>query len=290
MKGVGIINLGEQLITTVNKSPNTKIGKRQIKQLQLNTKDLINLVSKNDEQVFESYPRRDNDYTFGRHLYSWYNWVLDAKYKTKSNYEVLTMSLKKDGNEVLKGAYSKSKVKDGEIKKFHITENGLELKTGYTNKKGNVTKSTSSEFFPEKLQDYIWTLNDKSLLILSDYFGIFGKSKAPEEIGKEWDIKPNRVKEIKNKALGIVKDRAKYDSFPAIKETEEHKYTIKDYIDAIRHLENNKTYDYMRNGNSFDTITIIDDEFLNEIGKIRKSQDVISEWKTTKNKYISKRK
>lgn len=289
MKGIGIINLGEKLITTVNKSPNTKVGKRQIKQFQLNTEDLMNLVKKNDRQVFESNPRTDNDYTFGRYLYDWYSWVLDVSYKEKSNYEVLALSLKKDGNEVLKGAYSKSKVEGGEIKKFHITENCFELQTGHTNKKGKIEKSTPSEFFPEKLQDYIWSLEDKSLLILSDYFGIFGKSKAPEEIGKQWGIKSNRVKEIKKQAIWRVKYRAEDSRFPAIKETEEHKYTIKDYIDAIRHLENNKTYDYIR-GRSFNTNTIIDDEFLKEVGKVRKSQDVISEWRMTRKKYFPKRK
>lgn len=279
MKGINAISLGDRLIRTVNNSSKTKTVNNQIKHLQLNTEEVLKLASKD-----KKLPWNSKDHTFGMYLYGWNKMILDLTYKAKSKYEILVMSLKENGKEVLKGAYSKSKVKGGEEKKFHITKSDIELQTGHTNKKGKIVKSTTTDVFPEKYNDYIWRLNDKNLLIVSDYYGLFGKKKPIEEIAGEWKIKSKRATFLKDKAMLITRDSIDR-GLPAVKETEINKYTMKDYVHAVRHLQNNKVYDYMRGYRStFSKDPVIDDKFLKEVAEVRRCQNIIAEWNMTRTK------
>ena len=53
----------------------------------------------------------------------------------------------------------------------------------------------------EKLIDIMKILDERERVIIEDYFGISGSPRTLEEIGKDFNLTKERVRQIKEKAL-----------------------------------------------------------------------------------------
>ena len=279
MKGANFINLGEKLITVVEQRSKNKMNTSvprvngKISQVTLNKEDLFELTKN------ENFSDKQNC-LFGQYLHVWSNWAADLKYKKKSNYEVIKFNLKQDGDEVIKGAFSKTKQANGEIKKFRFLEEDMYIKSGYTNRLGQVMVSRRQDYFPEKYKGYLWSMPQKDLLIVADAYGIGCKKKSLDQIAIEWGVQRYRVMQIKKHAMWDMISRATQKSLKPIKETTESKYTIEDYIEACKFLKDNKIYNYIRGiGQLTKDLPLINDEFLKQVGDVRRRMKVIDEWK-----------
>lgn len=280
MNGIQYIDMGEKLLSLVKKSGRINPKNKRL-ELSLNSDEVYNLA-KNNDMV-------NGEYFFGKGIYSNFDWNLDLAYKAKPNYEVLSVNLTKDGCDSLRGAISKSKTKKGEIKKYHFTDNDILLQTGSTSKSGKIKQPQKKEVFPEKLLGYLWPLEERSLIVLSDLYGIVGDAKPVEQVAKEWNLTPTRIKEIKRHAVWSTLSRYQERSCNKLTETDAHQYSIQEYIKALKQARNNKSYKYLEDLRNFPEYTarhypdrVVDDAFLAEIQEARQLHDVINEWKYAK--------
>ena len=59
----------------------------------------------------------------------------------------------------------------------------------------------TKELLKEKLMSMLRVLDDREKVIIQDYFGISGQNRTLEEIGGEFNLTKERVRQIKEKAL-----------------------------------------------------------------------------------------
>jgi RNA polymerase primary sigma factor len=59
----------------------------------------------------------------------------------------------------------------------------------------------TKELLKEKLFSIMRVLDDREKIIIEDYFGISGQNRTLEEIGNEFNLTKERVRQIKEKAL-----------------------------------------------------------------------------------------
>jgi RNA polymerase primary sigma factor len=59
----------------------------------------------------------------------------------------------------------------------------------------------TQELLKEKLMSMLRVLDDREKVIIEDYFGISGQNRTLEEIGGQFNLTKERVRQIKEKAL-----------------------------------------------------------------------------------------
>jgi RNA polymerase primary sigma factor len=57
------------------------------------------------------------------------------------------------------------------------------------------------DLLKEKLIDVLGVLDDRERVIIEDYFGLTGNTRTLEDIGTDFDLTKERVRQIKEKAL-----------------------------------------------------------------------------------------
>ncbi len=285
MDGQTSIRIGNVLFSDFIKSGKAETftkNKKTYNKITLNTKDLLkytkdDIYNYNEERCF-----------WGKHIYNLDDYALDILHKTKNSCEILIMSLKhivnkgqgheSETEEIYRGAISKTKTKKGEVIKYHITEGEIDLYTGNTKPNGKIVRAHREPVFPEKYLDYLYNLDDRTIKIIKDWYGLFREKKSPEDIGKMWGIKRNRVNEIVKIAVHRLRDMSQDEMIKPIRETNQNHYTIRDYINALNELENNLKHSLMKKIKR----CIIDDSILQEYSRIKKLEDIINEWKKQK--------
>jgi RNA polymerase primary sigma factor len=60
---------------------------------------------------------------------------------------------------------------------------------------------STKEVLKEKLMSILNILDDREKVIIEDYFGLSGSSRTLEDIGNDFDLTKERVRQIKEKAL-----------------------------------------------------------------------------------------
>jgi RNA polymerase primary sigma factor len=60
---------------------------------------------------------------------------------------------------------------------------------------------STEETLKEKLMSILNILDDREKVIIEDYFGLTGSSRTLEDIGNDFDLTKERVRQIKEKAL-----------------------------------------------------------------------------------------
>ena len=226
ISGAHCIEIGENLLTVARRS---SLNANDLTKITLEGEQLINLSRIKGIGTAK--------YLFGRKLFSNENWSLDLVHKIKPNTEILHMSLKQDGSEVMNGAYSKTNKNGRVYSKFHFTEGDIYLTTGETTKYGTLAKQRKKFVLPEKYYDYLWCLKERKLQILADLFGICGETKTVEEMAEKWGVKTTRIREIRENSLLVTKQLVTHNWRKPIGLTEKNHYSIFDYIRALRYIK-----------------------------------------------------
>jgi RNA polymerase primary sigma factor len=60
---------------------------------------------------------------------------------------------------------------------------------------------SSEDILKGKLLDMLNVLDNRERLIIQDYFGLSGNTRTLEDIGNDFDLTKERVRQIKEKAL-----------------------------------------------------------------------------------------
>ena len=268
MNALNYISLGEKIINVINNGQKPSLeaiasGKINKTNITLSKDYLVKLTE------------TENPEFFGDGLQ---DWTLDIVHKAKSKYEIVSLILKQNGREIIKGAFSKAKNSIGEVKKYHFAIDELLLQTGHTNNMGVLKKAKRRGIIPEKYKDYMWSLPDKSLQIISDFYGLFDKPKSVEQICGKWNIKPYRVKLLRLQALSELRKRIQ-DGIPSMRETTNGKYTLEDFVEALNYIKESPEYNFMTGNCDKNTHPIIDEKFLEEIKTVREKLEIIKEWR-----------
>jgi len=59
----------------------------------------------------------------------------------------------------------------------------------------------TKEMLKEKLKEILGILDDREKIIIEDYFGLSGQTRTLEDIGNDFKLTKERVRQIKEKAL-----------------------------------------------------------------------------------------
>ena len=59
----------------------------------------------------------------------------------------------------------------------------------------------TKEILKEKLKEILGILDDREKIIIEDYFGLSGQTRTLEDIGNDFKLTKERVRQIKEKAL-----------------------------------------------------------------------------------------
>ena len=199
---------------------------------------------------------------FDRQILPDENWSLDIVHKMKPDTDILHMSLKQGGEEVIKGAYSKSNKNGKAYSKFHFTEGEIYLTTGETTKFGTLAKQRRQFVLPMKYYGYLWWLKERNLQIISDLFGLCGKMKTADELAKIWGVQSNRIKKIRENSLLLTRELIKHNWKKPIELTKGKLYSIFDYIRALKYIK----------------------EYGDNSAHSEKANSVIYEWRMAKSK------